>query len=140
MKKTDEEPLIRGFLFACTEKTEAECLDRSLFAADTVYAPIVVRVRKGDLLFLNNLDTNTLYGVFKAVSDGDMNIQPDAWKGKYPYQVKVEILGEKIALKKARRILREFKIKRNTPILGKKLIKNYRCLFYRNNIYPFIAQ
>jgi DNA modification methylase len=122
MKETDGKPLFRGFLFACTEKTEAECFERPLFGADKVYAPIVIRVRKGDLLFLNNLDTNTLYGVFKAVSNGDLNIQPDAWNGKYPYQVKVELLGKKIALKKARRILIKLKIKRNTPILGKNLI------------------
>ena len=88
MKGIGGNPLIRGFLFACTEKTEAECFDRSLFGADRVYAPIVIRIRKGDLLFLNNLNTNTLYGVFKAVSDGCMNLQPDAWDGKYPYQVK----------------------------------------------------
>ena len=123
MKETDKEPLIRGFLFACTQKTEAECLERSLFGADKVYAPIVIRVRKGDLLFLNNLDTNTLYGVFKADSDGEMNLQSDAWDGKYPYQVEVEVLGEKMALKGARRILRGLKVKRNTPIIGRDLIE-----------------
>ncbi len=122
MKKTEKEPLIRGFLFACTKKTEAECFQRLLFGTSKVYAPIVVKVRKRDLLFLNNLDTNTLYGVFKAVSESGMDIQPDAWDGKYPYQVKVALLGEKIALRKARRILKKFNIKRNTPILGRDLI------------------
>jgi len=122
MKETDKDPLIRGFLFACTDKSEAECLEKSLFGTDKVYAPIVTRVRKGDLLFLNNLDINTLYGVFKAVSDGGVNIEPEAWNGKYPYQVKVESLGEKTALKNARKILRRFKIRRNTPIVGKDLI------------------
>jgi len=123
MKGTEKAQLIRGFLFACTEKTEDECFERLLFGTDKVHAPIVIRVRKGDLLFLNNLDTNILYGVFKAVSDGDMNIQPDAWNGKYPYQVKVEILGEKIALHDSKRVFRKFKIKRNMPILGGELIK-----------------
>ena len=122
MEKKNQEQLIRGFLFACTEKSEKECFDRSLFATDKVYAPIVIRVRKGDLLFLNNLDTDTLYGVFKAVSDGEYNIQPDAWKGKYPYQVKVDILGEKISFEKAKKSLNKLGIKRNTPIIGKKLI------------------
>ena len=122
MQKRDRSKLIRGFLFACTKKTEAECFERLLFGTDKVYAPIVIRVRKGDLLFLNNLDTDTLYGVFRAVSDGDLNIQPDAWKGRYAHQVKVEILGEKMALKNARKTLNKFGIKRNTPILGKKLM------------------
>ena len=122
MKETDKEPLIRGFLFACTDKSEAECFKRSLFGTDKVYAPIVTGVRKGDLLFLNNLDTNTLYGVFEAVSDGDVNIEPEVWNGKYPYQVKVESLGEKTALRNARKILRKFKIKRNTPIFSREPI------------------
>lgn len=122
MKEIDKEQLIRGFIFACTNRTEAECFKRLLFGTGRVYAPIVTRIRKGDLLFLNNLDTNILYGVFKAVSDSNMSIQPDAWNGKYPYQVKVEVLGEKIALENARRILRKSKIKRNTPILGRELI------------------
>ena len=122
MKDTDKEPLIRAFLFACTDKSEAECFERPLFGTDKVYATIVTRVRRGDLLFLNNLDTNTLYGVFKAVSDGGVNIEPEVWNGKYPYQVKVESLGEKIALKNARKILRRFKIKRNTQIFSREPI------------------
>jgi DNA modification methylase len=113
---------VRGFLFACTEKTERECFERLLFGSDKVYAPVVTRVRKGDLLFLNNLDTDTLYGVFRAVSDGDFNMQPSAWNGKYPYQVKVEIIGEKKALKDAKKSLNKLEIRRNTPIVGEKLI------------------
>jgi len=72
MKEKDKEQPIRGFIFACTNKTEGECFERLLFGAQKTYAPIVFRIRKGDLLFLNNLDTDILYGVFKAVSAGDL--------------------------------------------------------------------
>ncbi|MGC8896221.1 MAG: DNA methyltransferase [Candidatus Bathyarchaeia archaeon] len=123
MKEACEEQLIRGFVFACTKKTEDECFKRMLFGTEKFYGPIVIRIRKGDLLFLNNMNTNTLYGVFRATSDGGFNIQPDAWNGKCPYQVKVEILGEKIALNDAKRILNTFRIKRNTPLFGKKLLE-----------------
>ena len=123
MKETDKEQPIRGFIFACTEKTEAECFQRQLFGAHKVYAPIVIRIRRGDLLFLSNLDTDVMYGAFQAVSDGGLNIQPDAWKGKYPYQVGIETLGERKAIKNARKILNKLKIRRNTPILGKRLIE-----------------
>lgn len=118
----NEEPLIRGFLFACTNKTEKECFERSLLGTEKFYGPIIIRIRRGDLLFLNNLDSNTLYGVFKAVSNGLFNIQPEAWDGKYPYQVKVQLLGEKIEIENARGILDKFKIKRNTPLYGEKLL------------------
>lgn len=122
MKETDKEQSIRGFVFACTKKTEGECFERMLFGANKVYGPIVIRIRKGDLLFLNNLDTNILFGVFKAVSKGKLDIEPDAWKGKFPYQVKVELLGEKMPLKDAKKTLNKHKIKRNTPIFSQTLI------------------
>ena len=63
--RNDEKVLTRGFLFACTSKTEEECFNRSLFATEKAYGPIVIRIRKGDLLFLNNVDTDVIYGVFR---------------------------------------------------------------------------
>lgn len=118
-----EEQLIRGFIFACTKKTEDECLSRLLFGTDRVYGPIVIRIRKGDLLFLNNVSTNVIYGVFKAVSDGGFKIVPEAWKGRYPYQVKVKILDQLVKLNNADKILKKFGIRRDTPLFGKKLLK-----------------
>ncbi len=117
----EEEKPIRGFIFACSNKTEAECFEREVLGTDNIYGPVVIRIRKGDLLFLINLDKDNLYGVFKATSDGGFNIEPLAWKGRYPYQVKFRILGEKIEIKGASKILSKFGIKRNTPIVGKTL-------------------
>jgi DNA modification methylase len=94
-----------------------------LFGADRTYAPLVLRIRKGDLLFLNNLDTNTLYGVFQAVSDGSVNIQSGAWNGRFPYQVKAAVLGKRVSLENARKTLASLGIKRNTPVRGKKLVE-----------------
>jgi len=122
MNEKDKTQLIRGFIFACTEKSEAECLERSLFATDKVYGPIVARIREGDLLFLNNMDTDMLHGVFQAVSNGTTNIEPAAFGGRYPYQVKVKSLGEARALGAASRVLQRMGIKRNTPIFKGKLI------------------
>jgi len=117
-----EEKPIRGFIFTCSNETEDECLKNLLFGTDRVYGPIVIRIRKGDLVFLVNTDKNVLYGVFKAVADGGFKIVPDAWKGRYPYQVKVEVLGKVKELKQADKILKKFGLKRNTPLYGKKLL------------------
>ena len=126
-----EEQLIRGFLFACTSKTETECFKRQLFGTGKAYGSIVIRIRKGELLFLNNVSTNNLYGVYIAVSDGAFKIQPEAWKRKYPYQVKTEVLGEKVTLPNAKKVLNKLKIRRNTPLFGKKLI-DFLDLFIPN--------
>jgi hypothetical protein len=37
-----------------------------LFATSRVYGENVLKIKRGDLLFLLNLDTNTLYGTFLA--------------------------------------------------------------------------
>ncbi len=120
-KPVDTKP-IRGFIFACTDKTEKECLERSLFGAITTYGPVVIRVRMGDLLFLHNLDSALLHGVFRAASNGGLNVEPDAWGGKYPYQVRVELLGDRITIGGSKKVLGKLKIKRNNPLLGQKLI------------------
>jgi DNA modification methylase len=75
-----------------------------------------MRVKKGDFLFLWNLDSDILYGVFKAVTDAKLNIVADAWGGKYPYQVRVEPLGKILPLQNARKLLTILNVDRSSPI------------------------
>lgn len=84
----------RSHIFACTEKSQQECFNRMLFSTNKVYEDKIFAVKKGDILFLLNLDSNTLYGTFRAKSDGRKNIVPEAWGGGYPFQVEVEKNGE----------------------------------------------
>lgn len=119
---SEEEVLKRGFLFACTNKSESECLERLLFATEKFYGPVVIRIREGDILFLNNINTDVLHGVFKAVSDGGLDIEEGAFNGRYRYQVKVEPLGGVIKVGKAERILGKFGLKRNRPVFKEKLL------------------
>lgn len=94
-----------GHIFACTDKSEKECLDRMLFATNRVYGEEVLKIKKGDLLFLLNLDTDTLHGTFRAKSAGGRDLVPDAWKGRYPYQVRVSRNGAAHSLPGAKKIL-----------------------------------
>ena len=133
------ELLIRGFIFACTEKTEEECLRRNLFVTDRVYGPIVIRIRRGDLIFLNNIDTDVLYGIFKAISDGGFKIDPHAFEGRYPYQVRVEPMGKVIRLEDAESILNKFGIRRNTPLFGKKLLDFLDLFLSKSTLHGFLG-
>lgn len=94
-----------GCIFTCTDKTEKECFNRMLFSTNKIYEEKALKVKKGDILFLFNLDSDVLYGAFKAKSDGKKDIVPDAWGGKYPYQVEVEENGQVNILKGAKKIL-----------------------------------
>jgi len=94
-----------GHIFACTSKSEQECFDRMLFATSRVYGENVLKIEKGDLLFLLNLDSDTLYGTFRAKSKGARDIIPDAWNGRYPYQVQVLRNGTVHSLAGAKKVL-----------------------------------
>jgi DNA modification methylase len=85
---------VTGYIFACTNKTEKECFDRMLFSTNKVYSEKMLQVKKNDILFLLNLQSNVLYGPFTAESSGKKDIIPEAWGGKYPYQVKVSTDGK----------------------------------------------
>lgn len=129
MVQLPEKSMFQGQIFACTNKSENECFRRLLFGTNKLYAPAAIRVRKGNFLFLLNLDSNLLYGVFRAASDGKMNIDPEAWGGKYPYQIKVEPIGKIITIENAKKLLKTLRIKRSSPInegTTVKLLELYR--------------
>lgn len=103
MKETGQkEP--NGYILACTSKSERECFDRMLFAANRVYGENVLKIRKGDMLFLLNLETDTLYGTFRAASNGAKDLVPKAWNGRYPYQVQISRNGKLHSVRSAKRI------------------------------------
>jgi hypothetical protein len=120
--KGEEDVLKRGFLFACTDESERACLERRLFATWRLYGPVAIRIRSGDILFLNNIDTDTLYGVFKAITDGNLDIEEGAFNGRYRYQVKVEPLGGVVRIEKAKRVLSRFGLGRNRPVFKQELL------------------
>ncbi len=108
MKRAGHAPY--GHIFACTNKSEQECFDRMLFATNHVYGENVLKIKKGDLLFLLNLDSDILYGTFLATSDGAKDIVPEAWEGRYPYQVRVSYKDKIQSIAGAKKILSSNKV------------------------------
>ena len=82
--------MAKGFIFKCTNKSESECFERSLFGTDRLAGDEVLSLESGDKLFLLNVETNKLGGVFQAGSTGTYKLVPEAWKGRYPYQVRIQ--------------------------------------------------
>ena len=116
-------PLItKSVVFACTKSSQDECFDRLIFGSSKVNGAVAMRIKKGDFLFLWNLDSDIMYGVFRAASDAKMNIIPEAWGGNYPYQVKVEPIGKIIPLKDAKKLLASLNAGRSSPISKNKTI------------------
>lgn len=129
MLRLSKKSIRKGLIFACTNKSENECFERLLFGTNRPYAPSAMRVKEGDFLFLLNLDSDILYGVFRAGSKAKKDIEPQAWAGRYPYQVKVEPIGEIIPIENAKKLLRKLGIKRSSPVDKRvtiKLLELYR--------------
>ena len=119
----------KGFLAVCKEDTEQECLDRMLFGSRRDWFDRVREVRKGDMGFLLNLDTDVLHGVFKAESEGTMNIVPDAWGGRFPAQVKVSWEKRYEGIANARQLLSDLGVPHFRFILTSKEATSVCALF-----------
>jgi hypothetical protein len=90
-----------GYIFLCANSTETECYDRLLFGGKEKYRKEIPTIKPGDRLFLFNYQEGLLHGTFSATSEAKMNIQPEAWKGGFPWQVKVEIVKKYKPLSRA---------------------------------------
>ncbi|KAI3965786.1 hypothetical protein MKX01_010743 [Papaver californicum] len=83
-------PSFFGAIFMCNRRTKQECFERSLFGLPSSQAHFVNKVKYGMVLFLFEYEERKLYGVFRANSDGAMNIKPNAFKSsgkQFPAQV-----------------------------------------------------
>jgi SAM-dependent methyltransferase len=107
---------VGAHIFVCTNKSEPECLQRRLFGTSKLYADDALMTRSGDLLFLLNISSDVLHGIFQARSDGRKDIAPEAWKGKYPYQVEVEPLGNVQTIENAKKTLQKLGIEWHKPL------------------------
>jgi len=96
----------KGFIGVCTNQTQKECFDRMLFGSVTGWMDRVKQVKKGDTGFLLNLNSNMLFGIFKAESDGQKTIVKEAWNGGFPAQIRVSWEKRYDPIKNARILLK----------------------------------
>ncbi|MCO5562557.1 hypothetical protein L7F22_016185 [Adiantum nelumboides] len=90
-----------GLVFLCSSSTLRECFRFRVFGLPAAQREVVERVVPGTKLFLFNVDTKELFGVFDAASRGGLNLVPEAFldsKGIYEAQVRFNILRECLPL------------------------------------------
>ncbi|KAK8968844.1 hypothetical protein KSP40_PGU004504 [Platanthera guangdongensis] len=84
-----------GAIFMWNKFTKKECFRRKLFGLQSNHSDIVKLVKTGTILFLFEPEERKLNGVFRATSDGAMNIVPSAFSSsqkRFPAQVRFETL------------------------------------------------
>ncbi len=95
----------RAFIMLCDDRTEEECLRRNLFGDMAKRFEYLDEIEPEDIGFLLNINRDELIGIFRACSEPQLHIEPDAWDGKFAAQVRVELVGKLQRIKDAAYIL-----------------------------------
>ena len=89
----------------CDVRTEDECLACNLFGDKARKLQDLDEIQPGDIGLLLNINKDELIGVFRACSQAQLHIEPNAWDGRFAAQVRVKLIGELQRVKDASYIL-----------------------------------
>jgi hypothetical protein len=90
---SDSGRLPKLYVFQCSSETYLACIEKNVFGSDKSWP---LQVLKGDFCLLHHYDAGSLFGLWRAESNGGRNLIPKAWNGKFPYQVKIAVASPKI--------------------------------------------
>ncbi len=82
-----------AFIFECSSTTYLDCVEKSLFGSNK---PWPMQIKAGDYCLLHHYEIGSLLGLWQATSDGGKNLVPKMWSGKFPDQVKVQLVLPKV--------------------------------------------
>ncbi|KAK9862680.1 hypothetical protein WJX84_000466 [Apatococcus fuscideae] len=87
-----------GVIFGCSGETFAECVEGLVFGLPRPHMCYVQNIKPGMPVFLFNYTERRMYGIYRAVTEGDWEINPRGWieftggtRTRYPAQVQVEV-------------------------------------------------
>eukprot|EP00210_Caulerpa_lentillifera_P004078 g3891.t1 len=85
---------LAGVIFTCTEDSLDDCLRGGVFGLPRTHFQYVQHVRPSMVLFLFNFSTRELHGIFRAMTGGKLEgdpqgVNPD-WAANFPAQVDVD--------------------------------------------------
>ena len=108
----------RCFIMLCDHSTEQECLRRNLFGDMARRLENLDEIQSGDMGFLLNINRDELIGIFRACSEPQLHIEPNAWDGRFAAQVRVEPIGELQRTKDAAYILKKAGLETRQSVSG----------------------
>jgi len=72
--------MYEGHVFLCDDSSVRDCLKRKSFTCTGEKVQFVNKMEVGSLVFLHNMDSNTLVGPFTVTGSSRVSTEPGGWR------------------------------------------------------------